>query len=221
VTAFLDRGLDVTVLDLTVPDEQLEGVRYYPVDVTDAAAVTGVMDAAAETGTVPDVLVTCHGIRGAFVPALELEPDAVRRVFDVHVMGTFLVATAFARPLVAAQSPGSIVTISSTTAIRGWQKQADYGPAKAAVGQLTQNLAMEWAPYIRVNSVAPGHTLTPMVQDMIDKGYDVSATIARTPLGRLCEPAEMAREIEHLALDASFTTGVCLPVDGGWTAVGK
>jgi NAD(P)-dependent dehydrogenase (short-subunit alcohol dehydrogenase family) len=97
VTAFLDRGLDVTVLDLTVPDEQLEGVRYYPVDVTDAAAVTGVMDAAAETGTVPDVLVTCHGIRGAFVPALELEPDAVRRVFDVHVMGTFLVATAFAR----------------------------------------------------------------------------------------------------------------------------
>ncbi len=94
-------------------------------------------------------------------------------------------------------------------------------PAKAAVQQLSKNLAIEWAPLLRVNSVAPGHTLTPMVQEMIDQGYDVSATVKRTPLDRMCEPEEMARSIEYLALDASFVTGVCLPVDGGWTAVGK
>lgn len=94
--------------------------------------------------------------------------------------------------------------------------------AKAAVRQLTKNLAIEWAPYgIRVNGVAPGHNLTPMVQEMIDEGLDVSATRARTPLGRLATPAEMAAAIEHVLLDATFTTGVCLPVDGGWTAVGK
>lgn len=221
VRRLLDRGLEVGVFDLTVPDERLAGVDYHAVDVTDAESVAAAGDATASSGTVPTVLVTCHGIRGAFVPALDLEPDVVRRVLDVHFMGTLLVATAFARPLLQSRTAGSIVTISSTTAFRGWKMQSDYGPAKAAITQLSQNLAVEWAPLIRVNSVAPGHTRTPMVQDMIDQGYDVAATEARTPLGRLCEPDEMAAEIVHLALDAGFVTGVCLPVDGGWTAVGK
>ncbi|ALG83666.1 SDR family NAD(P)-dependent oxidoreductase [Gordonia phthalatica] len=221
VERFVDRGLAVTVLDLAVPAAPRAGVRYLPLDVTDVDAVEAAMAPAAEGQPVPDVLVTSHGIRGEFVPALEMDPERFRRVFDVHVTGTFLVARAFARPLLEAGASGSIVTISSTTAYRGWTNQADYGSAKAAVGQLTQNLAVEWAPLIRVNGVAPGHTLTPMVQEMIDQGYDVSATEQRTPLGRLCRPDEMARSIEHLALDASFVTGVTLPVDGGWTAVGK
>ena len=146
----------------------------------------------------------------------------MRRVLDVHVLGTLLTARAVARRIAAVGGGGSVVTISSTTAYRGWVAQSDYGVVKAAVRQLTENLAIEWAPLqIRVNSVAPGHTLTPMVQEMIDEGYDVSATEARMPLGRLCTPKKMATELVHLLLDATFTTGVCLPVDGGWTAVGK
>jgi NAD(P)-dependent dehydrogenase (short-subunit alcohol dehydrogenase family) len=221
VERLLDRGLTVTVFDLTAPTDPRDGVRYVEVDVTDRDAVESAMTEAAAGTTVPDVLVTSHGIRGEFVPALDLDPERVRRVFDVHVMGTLLVASAFARPLVKTKSPGSIVTVSSTTAYGGWPKQADYGTAKAAIGQLTQNLAIEWAPHIRVNSVAPGHTLTPMVQEMIDQGYDVSQIEERSPLGRLCRPEEMARSIENLALDATFVTGVRMPVDGGWTAVGR
>ncbi|MBM4480772.1 SDR family oxidoreductase [Rhodococcus hoagii] len=221
VDRFLARGLRVSVFDLDVPAARVEGVDYYTVDATDGTAVESAMLRASTRAPQPDVLVTCHGIRGAYVPALEMDPERVRRVFDVHVMGTLLVASAFARPLVEARRPGSIVTISSTTACGGWERQADYGPAKAAVQQMSKNLAIEWAPLLRVNSVAPGHTLTPMVQEMIDQGYDVSATVKRTPLDRMCEPEEMARSIEYLALDASFVTGVCLPVDGGWTAVGK
>ncbi|WP_280217672.1 SDR family NAD(P)-dependent oxidoreductase [Nocardia neocaledoniensis] len=221
VERFIERGLTVSVFDLTVPDEPREDVRYFEVDVTDRDAVESAMTSAAARGDVPDVLVTSHGIRGAFVPALDLDPDEVRRVFDVHVIGTLLVATAFARPLMARQAPGSIVTVSSTTAYGGWERQADYGTAKAAIGQLTKNLAIEWAPRIRVNSVAPAHTLTPMLQEIIDQGYDVSRTELRIPLGRLCQPEEMARSIEHLAIDASFVTGLCMPIDGGWTAVGK
>ncbi|MEU1957152.1 SDR family NAD(P)-dependent oxidoreductase [Nocardia rhamnosiphila] len=221
VERFRARGLQVSVFDLGEPTPAGDGVDYYQVDVTERSAVESALTRAGAQSSAPDVLVTCHGIRGSYVPALELDPEQVRRLFDVHVMGTFLVASAFARPLLAAGRNGSIVTISSTTAYGGWQRQADYGTAKAAVRQLTANLAVEWAPLIRVTSIAPGHTRTPMVQDLIDNGYDISATEARTPLARLCTPDEMARSIEYLALDATFVTGVCLPVDGGWTTVGK
>lgn len=229
VQRLLDRSLDVTVLDLNPPVEPhragSSAVRYVAVDVTDQQAVDdAVSSAAAELGC-PTRLVTSHGIRGEFVPALDLDLETMRRVLDVHVVGTLVVARAMVRAMTPggkASCTGSIVTISSTTAYGGWANQADYGTAKAAISQLTKNLAVEWAPLgIRVNSVAPGHTLTPMVQQMIDQGYDVAATEARIPLGRLCTPDEMAASIENLLLDATFVTGVCLPVDGGWTAVGK
>lgn len=221
VERFIDRGLQVSVFDLHEPRAPQQGVAYYSLDITDQVSVeTAITECTTKTSTA-DVLVACHGIRGSFVPALELDLESVRRVLDVHVLGTLIVSTAFARPLLSADKSGSIVTVSSTTAYGGWKLQTDYGTAKAAVLQLTKNLAVEWAPQIRVNSVAPGHTLTPMVQELIDGGYDVAATHSRTPLGRMCTPDEMARAIENLALDATFTTGVCIPVDGGWTAVGK
>jgi NAD(P)-dependent dehydrogenase (short-subunit alcohol dehydrogenase family) len=223
VERLLARGAAVTVLDLAPPPEESRpGVRHHQVDVTDAGAVRAAFADAANAGGPVTRLVTSHGIRGAYVPALDLDPDGVRRVLDVHVVGTLLVANELARSVEQHQGGGSIVTVSSTTAYGGWARQADYGVAKAAVRQLTENLAIEWAPLgIRVNSVAPGHTLTPMVQEMIDQGYDVTATHARTPLGRMASSEEMAGAIEHLLLDATFTTGVCVPVDGGWTAVGK
>ncbi|MFG2960975.1 SDR family NAD(P)-dependent oxidoreductase [Streptomyces sp. NPDC048291] len=232
VGRLLGRGIDVTVLD-TRPIAARPGppgdaaLREYLVDVTDEKAVSEALDDATEqAGTVPGLLVTSHGIRGEFAPALDLDLAAFRRVYDVHVTGTLVAARSLVRCLERASggtSPGgSVVTVSSTTAYGGWANQADYGVAKAAIRQLTQNLAVEWAPQgIRVNGVAPGHTLTPMVQEMIDQGYDIAATEARTPLGRLCTPDEMAAAIEFLLLDATFSTGVCMPVDGGWTAVGK
>ncbi|MFF9542479.1 SDR family NAD(P)-dependent oxidoreductase [Streptomyces albidoflavus] len=215
------RGLRVTVLDLAEGPPK-EGVDYRPVDVTDREQVDAAVTAAGESHGTVRHLVTSHGIRGGYVPALDLDADLVRRVLDVHVVGTLLVAGAVVRGIRRTGGGGSVVTLSSTTAYGGWERQADYGVAKAAVRQLTQNLAMEWAALgVRVNAVAPAHTLTPMVQELIDQGYDIAATEERIPLGRLCTPEEMAASIEHLLLDASFVTGVCLPVDGGWTSVGK
>lgn len=225
----LGRGLAVTVLDMQpLSKREADGdVQEFLIDVTDERAVEAALDEAAESAGLPTMLVTCHGIRGGFAPALDLDLEGCRRVFDVHVTGTLVVARSLVRAMERAapggEPPsGSVVTVASTTAYGGWANQADYGVAKAAVRQLTQNLAVEWAPHgVRVNSVAPGHTLTPMVQQMIDEGYDVRATEARTPLGRLCTPDEIAAAIEYLLLDATFVTGVCMPVDGGWTAVGK
>ncbi len=212
------RGRAVTVFDLQPPADP--AVPFVEVDLADEAAVEqAVADAASRAGAITE-LVVCHGMRGAYVPALELDLDAMRRLYDVHVVAALAVSRAVVRRLDGA--PGSLVLISSTTAYRGWANQADYGPAKAAVRQLAENLAIEWAPLaVRVNAVAPGHTLTPMVQDLVAGGYDLAPVEARMPLGRLARPDEMAGSICALLCDATFVTGQCLAVDGGWTAVGK
>lgn len=232
VQHLLSRGLHVTALDMrearSDPTPRGDAIwQQHQVDVTREREVyDALLSAAAKAGT-PRHLVTSHGIRGEFKPALEMDLDTYRRVLDVHLVGTLVAARSLVKIMderadaSAPRQAASIVTISSTTAYGGWANQADYGVAKAAIGQLTRNLAIEWAPRIRVNSVAPGHTLTPMVQEMIETGYDVSATHARTPLGRMAAPEEMATAIEFLLLDATFATGVCLPVDGGWTTAGK
>lgn len=219
VADLVARGCMVTGIDIT-DSPSSDSVLYQRADVTDEAAVR----AALQTGTArwgpATGLVLSHGVRGQFVPAADIDVTAARRVMDIHVWGTLIVARAFVELLPDAES-GSIVGISSTTAQGGWANQADYGPAKAAEQQLLQNLAIEWAPRVRVNCVAPSHTRTPMVQSMIDEGYDLTPVTARTPLGRLAEPGEQAAVINHLLLDATFVTGACVPVDGGWTAVGK
>jgi NAD(P)-dependent dehydrogenase (short-subunit alcohol dehydrogenase family) len=217
VELLLDRGCRVTVFDLATSARADVETRI--VDVRDEAAVEAAMEAAWAHGPVTG-LVACHGIRGAFVPALDIDLDRLRLLYDVHVVGTLAISRALVRRLDGA--PASIVLVSSTTAYRGWANQADYGPAKAAERQLMENLAVEWAPRgVRVNAIAPGHTLTPMVQDMVDGGYDLAAVEKRTPRGRLADPAEVAAAIVWMLSDATHVIGQCLPVDGGWTVVGR
>jgi len=208
----------VTVFDLS--DTAADGAHGIAVDLTDEAAMTAAFDEAERLAGTVTGLVASAGVRGAYLPAVALDAAHLRRTWEVNVLGTFLPAREMVRRLGGA--PASVVAVSSTTAYRGWPQQVDYATSKAAVRQLVENLAIEWAPFgVRVNAVAPGHTRTPMVEDMVEGGYDLAPVKARTPLGRLAEPAEQAREIVHLLLDATFVTGQCLAVDGGWTAVGK
>ena len=218
VTTLLDRGLDVTVLDLQHGGDPRAAVEI--VDLVDETAVAAALDRAAERSGVATVLGACAGIRGQYVPALELELERMRQVFEVNLLGTLVPSRELVKRLDG--RPGSVVAVSSTTAYGGWPNQGDYGPSKAAISNLVQVLAIEWAPLdVRVNAVAPSHTMTPMVRDLVAGGYDLEPVLARIPLGRIATPEEMANEIVHLALDAGFVTGQVLPVDGGWTAVGK
>lgn len=218
VTAMLDRGLAVTVLDLQHGGDPRAAVEI--VDLVDETAVAAAFDRAAVRSGVATVLVACAGIRGQYVPALELDLERTLRVLEVNVLGTLVPSRELVKRLDG--RPGSIVAVSSTTAYGGWPNQGDYGPSKAAISNLVQVLAVEWAPLpVRVNAVAPSHTMTPMVRDLVAGGYDLEPVLARIPLGRIATPEEMANEIVHLALDAGFVTGQVLPVDGGWTAVGK
>ncbi|MGV9193834.1 SDR family NAD(P)-dependent oxidoreductase [Microbacterium sp. MC2] len=217
VALLLARGIEVTVFDLV--ENPRPNVRTMLVDVRDEAAVEEALTVASDCARVRG-LVACHGIRGAFVPALDIELDNLRQLYDIHVVGTLAVARAMVRRLEGRE--GAIVLVSSTTAYRGWANQTDYGTAKAAVRQLMENLAVEWAPLgVRVNAVAPGHTRTPMVEDMVSRGYDLTRVEQRTPRGALASPEEIAAAIVWMLCDASHVLGQSLPVDGGWTVVGR
>lgn len=189
--------------------------------VTDeAAARAAVDDMAARFGGI-DALLNSAGIV-AVEPALEACLDTFRKVVDINLTGTWIVSQAAAAHMAGAGG-GSIVNVSSVYGFQGAPARTAYCASKGAVIALTNSLAVEWGPLgIRVNSVVPTGTRTPMVQDLIDRGiYKLEAVHRRTPLGRLAEPDEVARACSFLMSDdAAMTTGTHLRVDGGWLANG-
>jgi NAD(P)-dependent dehydrogenase (short-subunit alcohol dehydrogenase family) len=144
------------------------------------------------------------------------------QVMAVDGRGMFLTCK-FAIEAMLATGGGAIVCLSSISGMAGQKRQAAYGPAKFVATGLTMHLAVEWADRgIRVNAVAPGTIQTEAVARLREEpsGAEYLADIERMhPMGRLGEPAEVARAIAFLASEeASFITGAVLPVDGGFLA---
>lgn len=137
-----------------------------------------------------------------------------------------MLAVGFKAPLWLAQatapmleaSSGSIVNISSASAVVGIPGSIGYGSIKGAIAAMTRHLAVELAPKgVRVNSVAPGYSPTPGVAKAVSRDGETKR-IARTPLARLCEPEDVASAVSYLASsEASFITGQSIGVDGGMT----
>lgn len=168
-----------------------------------------------------DCVVTAAGVVQV-KPALDVDPTEFASVMAVNVAGSFLPAQRAARAM-AKSGGGSIIFIGSVYGSGGAPQRTAYCASKGAVHNMTRSLAVEWGPLnIRVNAVAPTGTRTPMVQDLIDRGvYNLKGVKARTPLGRLAEPDEVAAAVAFLASPAAkMINGVILPVDGGWTANG-
>lgn len=162
-------------------------------------------------------LVNSAGITQKPLPPEQLDMAQWDRVQNIDFRGSYIAAVAFSEGM-RARRRGAIVNISSVAGSSSMPLHA-YAPAKAAVVSMTQCLAAEWGPLgIRVNAVAPGYTLTPMLQEQIDRGdREVGGALQNTPLGRLVLPSQVADAVDFLlSARASAITGVNLPVDGGW-----
>jgi NAD(P)-dependent dehydrogenase (short-subunit alcohol dehydrogenase family) len=169
-----------------------------------------------------DILYAAAGISlGKNVPDTTMEGwDAVIRT---GLTGSFLWSRAVI-PAMRRGGGGAIVLTASQLAFSGGRDNAAYLASKGAIISLGRCMAVDHAPdNIRVNVVVPGAIETPLLRRSFARSADPEATrarsVARHPLGRLGQPEEVARGVLFLVSDdASFTTGSCLMVDGGWTA---
>ena len=146
--------------------------------------------------------------------------DEFDRVIDLNLKGTFRVARAVAKPMMAQRS-GAMILMSSMRATMVEPGQSVYGSTKAAISLLAKGLASELAEFgVRVNALAPSIVATPINQVIRDNPAWNEALASRTALGRWATTREMAGPIVFLASDASsYVTGITLYADGGWTAI--
>lgn len=209
--AGVERGWRVAALDRDAPE--VPGAEPLVADVTDEAAVADAID---DFGP-PDIAVNNAGIV-RFGPLADLDLDDWRAVVDVNLTGTFVVARAVARAARAADRAAAVVNIASINGVAPGPGAGAYGATKAAVMLLTQQMALEWAPDIRVNAVAPGLVDAGMSEPIYADPESRRARSERVPLGRLGTEADIVDAVLWLASDeARYITGQTLTVDGGVT----
>lgn len=211
------QGATVIAADLSRPASLPEGADYLPLDVTEHGQWRSVaVDVAGRHGAV-DILVNCAGVLGEGT-LWSTSLAEWRRIIGVNVHGTFLGCQA-----VIPHMPrgGSIVNMGSVSASRGDADLLAYTTSKAAIVNLTREIAMDCARRdtgVRCNSVSPGVVGTAMVQAFFDAGPRATHDewLATQPLAREIAPGEVAELIAFLVGDdSSFMTGADCPVDCG------
>jgi len=228
-TRFAAEGAKVIVADVDAAggDRVVGSIRdaggqavFVRTDVSKAAEVKAMIDAAVAQFGGLDILVNNAGFSHHMMPLWELPEEEYDRVFSVNTKGVFLGAK-YAVPVLRERGGGVIVNTASIGAVAPRPGVTVYNATKGAVVTMTRGLAMEVAPFrIRVNAVNPVAADTHFVKGAL--GMDSmpepirQTVIQGIPLGRLAEPRDVAAAVLFLASDdAEFLTGVCLNVDGG------
>jgi NAD(P)-dependent dehydrogenase (short-subunit alcohol dehydrogenase family) len=168
-----------------------------------------------------DVLVNNAG-RGLTKPFSEISEEEWDRIIAVHMRGVFLMTQLLGDGM-RRRKRGSIINISSVASRSALPLRVIYSSVEAAKNMFTQALACEWASDgVRINCIAPGTILTPLVQENFEKGLlDGESVLERTPLGRFGNPEEIAAVAAFLASrESSYVTGQTIFADGGWTSWG-
>lgn len=204
--------------------------RAVTMDISDEAAVAAAFAALDADGWTPDVVVANAGVQlfGHDAPIADLDIDVWRRTLDVNLTGTFLTVKHAVRSMLArdekADAPrgGSIILTGSPTAVNGEGKDfTAYSASKAGMHGLARTVAAAYAAHgIRVNTVQPAYTETPLVAAISEDPASRAAIVGRIPIGRAGTPDDVAGIMVYLASDdGSFATGATFQVDGGMTSL--
>ena len=218
-TTFLGAGADVWICGRSEPDElpEVDGraARFLAADVREPEQVDGLVDTiVAEAGRL-DVLVNNAG--GAPPSeAATASPRFSTKIVQLNLMAPLFAAQAANRVMQSQSSGGSIVNITSVSGIRPSPGTAAYGAAKAGLIHLTQSLAMEWAPKVRVNAVSAGMIRTEQAALHYGDEESIARVEATVPMGRLGDPGDVGDACLFLASRrASYVSGANLVLHGG------
>jgi 2-hydroxycyclohexanecarboxyl-CoA dehydrogenase len=203
-----ERGWRVAGLDLDESNTELS----LQIDVTDRDAVQAAAGRVADELGPPTLLVTAAGVYEQ-VPVEEIDDERWRRMLQVHLGGVANACWAVL-PGMLAKGEGTVVTISSELALAGGANDAHYVAAKGAILGFTRSLGVELAPYgIRVNSVAPGPTDTPLLDP--ESPWRAPDYLATLPLGRLVTPEEVAQTVLYLVEEGTYFAGQTISPNAG------
>jgi NAD(P)-dependent dehydrogenase (short-subunit alcohol dehydrogenase family) len=195
------------------------GAKGYAVDVSQPEAIDSLLTSVlADCGHV-DILVACQGTT-VLNPAEDVTPDEYDAITHTNLRSVFFTCTRFGRHMLERRT-GSIITIASLAAHRGWPMASVYAASKHGVAGLTKTLAAEWADRgVRVNAISPGFFMTELNQSKMSPKRKENVLL-RTPTGRFGQLDELVGAAAYLASPAAgFVTGSVLNVDWGYLASG-
>jgi len=222
--ALAQAGADIALIGRTEPTETQEQIAksgvhstFIHADLSAADKAAGIISSAVSELGRADILVNNAGTIKRN-PALEFTPEEWDAVTNVNLRSLFFLSQAFAKHLVAQESPGKIINVASMLSFQGGINVPSYTASKSGVRGLTQALANEWAQYgINVNAIAPGYFETNNTAALKANEKRNAEILGRIPSGRWGQPSDLAGAVIFLATSASdYVQGVTLPVDGGW-----
>ena len=226
--AYVREGAKVIVADINaeagerVAKSLGANAKAVATDVANGASVQAMVQACVDSFGVPDIVINNAGTTHRNQPMLQVDEQTFDRIFNVNVKSIYHMAHAVVPVMRARGKGGLIINVGSTAGIRPRPGLCWYNSSKGAVNLLSKAMAVELAPdKIRVNALCPVMGATALLEDfmgMPDTPENRARFLSTIPLGRLCEPKDMAAAAVFLATDAAeFLTGLEMPIDGGRT----
>lgn len=201
-------------------EEKQGSAEFFAADSTNRADLEALVDHLKAKGQSADILVNGAGINAA-TPFLEISDEEWERIFRVNLLSVKVACQVFGQAMLDQNISGSIINIASMSAITPLSRVFTYSASKAAVLNLTQNLAREWAEQgIRVNALSPGFFPAEQNRKVLTPER-VASIMTHTPANRFGDPDELAGAVLLLAAGkaGSFITGTNMAVDGGFSCM--